>query len=129
MFFVSFLRDYFLWHYSAGLSGYIRVTRNGSWFIVQFFSIIPLLKTLFAPFKRVTEKRNKRFNFEDWFGTLLINLLSRLIGAMVRLCIIGIGLLVLTVYIFTSLLGFALWLGLPIFILLGVISGVIFLFI
>jgi hypothetical protein len=128
MFFASFLQQYFIWHYSLALTGYIRVSRNFAWFIISYFSITTLLKTLLAPFKRIQEKPSRRFNFEDWIGTLLINLLSRLIGAVIRSIIIIAGLCTLIIYTSISLLGFAFWLILPFYIFGGVIGGIWLLF-
>ena len=63
------------------------------------FSIGLLLRTLFSPFKRMEEERKKgSLKFEDWGGAIIINLLMRLIGSLVRSVIIIAG-IIFTIFI------------------------------
>lgn len=124
MLFVSLLHHYFWWHYTQALVLYIRVSKNLWWFLVQFFSIPLLLMSLFSPFKRVVEQRRKAWDLEDLAGVLLVNAMSRIIGALVRLTIICIGIVTLVSFTLLSVVGYALWLLAPFLVVGGVGYGI-----
>lgn len=125
MFFSSILVEYITWHYTSALSSYVRIVRNGRDFILYYFSIPLLLRTLLSPYKRVVESRSRRFSFEDLVGRIVINTLSRLIGLVMRLIIIAWGLLAYVLFMMVSVLGFAVWLASPLLVLMAILSGVI----
>ena len=59
-------------------------------FFPYFFSLVPLLKTLFYPWKQiVTKKETRGFSFSEYFNRLLLNCISSLIGATMRLSLIS----------------------------------------
>jgi len=68
-------------------------------FWLYFFSIGLLLKTLFAPWRRDVTKYPRGFDIKQWAQVLLFNLLSRIIGAIVRLVAIVFGLLIILIFI------------------------------
>ncbi len=113
----SFFLDYAGWHYDRALPHYVRIYKNLWWFLVQFFSLPYLASSFFAPYKRVIEPKSRRFDLEDWLGRILINLLSRLIGMIIRFVIIISGIMTLVVYILLGCLGYVLWLVWPILII------------
>jgi len=58
-------------------------------FFPYFFSLAPLLKTLFYPWKHiVTKKEIRGFSFSEYFTRLFLNTMSSFIGACMRLTII-----------------------------------------
>lgn len=83
--------------------------------IRQFFSISLLLRTLFAPWKR-DEINMDNLSLQDRLRVLIMNLVSRLVGAVVRggTIIVGITSIILT----TAGFVFAI----TIFILLPIVS-------
>jgi len=124
MFFFSVLQNYLVWHYSQALVGYIRVFRNLWWFLVQFFSLPELFSSLFSPYKRIVESRTVGFNLEAWAGVIIINIMSRLIGLLVRTIIIVVGISTLTIFTFVGLFSYALWIGAPLVITGSILSGI-----
>jgi hypothetical protein len=129
MSFVTFFYHYLWWHYSSSLVGYIRVSRNFWWYVFHIFSIPQLTATLFAPYKRIVEYPNSHFSLQNFFERVVLNLFSRIVGAIIRISILIVGISALLIYTFMSLAGFAIWLGAPILITLGVITGSWLLFI
>lgn len=123
MFFFTVIHQYLWWHYSASLVGYVRVSRNFWWYFFHLFSIPLLAATLFAPYKRMVECPSGHFSFQNLLERTVLNIFSRLVGSIVRICILIIGLLTLTLYTAISLTGFAIWLSAPILICLGVFTG------
>ncbi|MFZ2992320.1 MAG: AAA family ATPase [Microgenomates group bacterium] len=84
------------------VKNYIEVVGNLIVFFPYFFSFIPLLKTLFYPWKHiVTKKEIRGFSFSEYFNRLLLNLMSSCIGASMRMSLISFFILFETIYILT----------------------------
>jgi hypothetical protein len=125
MFLITIFTDYIRWHYGQALHEYIRIIRTGRDFIIYFFSVPLLLKTLFSPFKRIEEKPMRGFNIEDWVGRIIINVISRVIGFFIRATLIFSGILIFFIFMIISIFGFAFWLASPFIILLTTLSGAV----
>ena len=128
MLFLSIAHDYFLWHYSRAFKELFHVWLNFLWFTIHFFSIPQLLASWFSPFKRITEERQRAFSFEDIAGYIIINLLSRVVGAIMRSIIIVFGLAVLTGVILTGFLVQLIWVFVPMLLLGGLVFSIGMLF-
>ena len=69
-------------------------------FFPYFFSLGPLIKTLFYPWKHiVTKKEIRGFSFTEYFNRLLLNVMSSLIGASMRLSLISFCLIFEVLYV------------------------------
>ena len=117
MFLTLIVRDYFVWHYGRAWWELWGVWRNYLWFIGHFFSLSQLMRSWFAPYKRITEGRGNRWDAEDIAGFIIINILSRIFGAIARTIIIGLGLIALLVTIAIGFLIYTVWMILPILII------------
>lgn len=117
MLFVYIISDYFKWHYTRAFSEIFHVWLNFAWFIIHFFSLSKLAHAWFAPFKRLTEERGDVFSFEDWAGFIIINLLSRLVGALLRTILIALGVLCLFILTGLGLLTLIFWITAPVSLL------------
>ena len=109
------------WQYIESPRTLLRVWKNFLIFNLSFFSIPLLLRTLFAPWRKYHESYGRGFDIKRFFSALTFNSISRFLGALVRSCLIFIGLLI---EIFLMVLGGLLligWLFLP-FLLLGVLA-------
>lgn len=129
MVFITIIQHYLLWHYTHAYAELFHVYKNFMWFMIHFFSLPSLARTLFSPFKRITEERHKAWDLEDFAGSIIINIISRIIGAIVRGTILLFGLISLLV---TTLLGatiYALWFVAPVIIVATLVLGVVYLFI
>lgn len=123
--FVWLLPQYLSWHYSAALTDGARLTRNLLFAIRHVFSFGDLLTGLFSPWHRMTEDASgKRFDIEDWAGRVVVNIMSRLIGAVSRLCVVVIGLATLVVSLTFIVVGYVAWLAAPLLIAGMIIRGV-----
>ena len=123
MLFTTIVRDYIRWHYGAAFHELFHVWLNFLWFIIHFFSIPQLSRSLFLPWKRITEER-RGYSFENIASFFIINLLSRVIGGLVRGTVVLIGLVVLLATIITGLLVCLLWFGAPILVVTLIGFGV-----
>lgn len=125
MIIVWLLPQYLSWHYSTALTDGARLTRNLLFAIGHVFSFGDLLTGLFSPWHRMTEKPSgKRFDVEDLAGRIVVNIMSRLIGAISRLCVVMIGLVTLTASLVFVVVGYAAWVLAPLLVAGLIISGV-----
>ncbi len=76
----------------------------------------------------MTEGRGNRFSLEDVAGYLIINFLSRLVGAIMRLAIILIGLLFLMVVVLITILTYIFWIFAPALLLVSFLYGFVLIF-
>jgi ATP-dependent Clp protease ATP-binding subunit ClpC len=83
------LPNYFSWHFIDVPQEVIVGWRNFLAFNFHFFSTKLLIKTLFSPWKRIVMKKDRPgFRLEEWFTVVSFNLISRCIGAFLRLTLI-----------------------------------------
>jgi hypothetical protein len=119
---IMIVPQYIRWHYSRAIADYWRLTATLLWFFFYFFSIGLLLRTLFAPWRRLDEDGG------IWFERVIVNTLMRGVGAIMRTIVILFGLIVLIGTGFLSLLFFIIWLLLPLFVLALLVQGIATLF-
>lgn len=97
------------WWYSRGwiwVSKFLLITRNKR--ILDFFSVADLSKTLFAPFRQdVVDTKNAPIG--DKLQALGGNLISRLLGFLIRLLLILLGLAILVLNSIFGILVVLLW--------------------
>lgn len=113
---------YLTWHYTHALRGVFSIWSNLLWFVAHFFSIRLLLRTLFSPWKRMHEAYSIR-GFEDFFGSLVVNTMSRIVGALVRFIVICIGVSLLLSVALLGLLFFVLWICAPVVLVFLLVTG------
>lgn len=117
MLFLTIARDYFRWHYTKAFGEIFHVWLNLMWYVIHFFSIPQLFRSLVSPWKRITEHRRRRWSFEDIIGVIIVNIMSRFVGFIIRSIVISIGLICLVILIFGGFITYLFWIGAPIFIL------------
>lgn len=121
MLFLSIIHHYFVWHYSRAFLEIFHVWLNFLWFVIHFFSIPQLMRSWFAPWKRITEARGDRWKLEDLAGFIIIGFLSRLIGFLLRTVVISLGFMCLVLVAFGGLITYIFWIAAP-FILIGMLG-------
>lgn len=108
------LLSYFIWHFAKAPNGILRIIRNYLIFCEHFFSIKLLLKSLFAPWKRITFEEGVGFSLSKYFEVIVSNLVSRFLGAIVRSVLIVIGVLAQIIVLIFGLTILIVFLFLPI---------------
>jgi ATP-dependent Clp protease ATP-binding subunit ClpC len=105
---------FFVWHYSDGLNLYLRRWYFLLAWVIHFFSIPVLFRTIFSPWKRLIDsEETPGFSFERFFRQLTFNLISRGIGAVVRIFLLIFGLLTLVPAFLVGLIGLIAWIVFP----------------
>lgn len=108
------------WWYGAGWRRRALFVRDRLARVMDAFSIDLLLKTLFAPFRQISNDKVDGpigMKIRAWFDKLI----SRMVGAVVRLLTIMVGIIVLFGTLFWGLAILAIWPVIPLLPVVGVI--------
>ncbi len=124
MLFLSIVHHYLLWHYTRAFVEISHVWRNFLWFVVHFFSLPQLLRSWLSPWKRIVEDRGEAWNFEDLAGFIIIGLVSRIIGFILRTIIITIGTMSLLFTIAGGIIVYLFWIVAPAIIIGLLLLGI-----
>lgn len=115
--------NYVSWLYSAGIKEYLRAWANLHWFLLHFFSIGILLRTLFVPWHRMRERGSRALDIEGALTRTAVNLILRVVGLVVRTVLLAAG-LVSEIFLFISAFAaFIIFILSPILIPLMIMSG------
>jgi ATP-dependent Clp protease ATP-binding subunit ClpC len=104
------------WHYSEGFTYYLKRWIYSLRYIEHYFSLPVLVRTLFYPWKRLeSEESGPGFSVSRYFENLTFNLISRFIGACVRIILILAGLFMIAFVFIGGALGIIVWAVIPLF--------------
>ncbi len=108
--------NYLAWHFYIAPKFILTLIYNYLLFVGHLFSIKIILKTLFSPWKReIIAVEKPGFNLADAFNTFSFNIISRLIGAAVRIMTLLTSLVFFMFVIIFGLTFFIYWFLIPIF--------------
>lgn len=113
MSYIFLVGNYLVWHYTRGVVELCRNWLNLVKFAVRFFSLPVLIETLFAPWKRLDEKKETGFHPGKSFESAILNAIMRLIGFGVRFATLLVGSLVVVFVAAMGPLAFVVWVTLP----------------
>ena len=113
--------QYFLWHFYDAPQGIFTAWRNFLWFNLNYFSIPTLLKTFFYHWHKYYYPYGKLFSLKRYFEAFVFNVMSRIIGMILRAFLIAIGILTEVFIIFLGAVMLFLWLVLPLMLIFGLI--------
>jgi ATP-dependent Clp protease ATP-binding subunit ClpC len=119
--------QWFVWYFRETPKGILRGWSNILNFNLQYFSVSLLLKTLFSPWRGIKWSYSQGFNPLQYLETVFSNLITRILGALVRLFIIAFGLVTELIFFLAGLTVLLTWLLLPLFIFLGLFFGLLIL--
>lgn len=108
------------WWYSAGWKRCLLNVVDNLAGLYDYFSFELLIKTLFSPFRQISAGR-VRGSLEVQFRAWLDRLISRVIGAFIRLIVIIVGTLTLVVASVIGLARIVLWPIIPWLPIVGLI--------
>ena len=112
------------WQFFDVSKNILKAWKNYLKFYWNYFSILLLIKTFFSPWHRYKWSYGKGFDIGKYFEAFVSNLISRILGAILRFFLIIIGLLFEIFIIFAGISIFLGWLVLPILLILGLYYGV-----
>lgn len=121
----SVLRDYLVWHYSTAYVDALYIWWNYLWFVNHLFSVPDVLRSFFAPFRRLEEAPvNIIKDPGAFFGNLFVNLMMRIVGMILRAALLAIAFLLFLITLAAGAAFLALWTVLPVLVAHFFTSGV-----
>ena len=108
-----------IWHFYEMPKFLLEVWKNYIVFALNYFSLLALLNSFFAPWRRYRWSYPRSFDVGEFFSTLVSNFFSRLIGAIVRTILIVIGIIFQIFVILIGLVVFLFWIFVPFIIIIG----------
>lgn len=119
----NILFKWLFWHFIEVPKEILKAWKNFLVFNFHYFSVVGLLKSLLAPWRRQTESYGKGFDPKRYLTVFASNMISRVLGAAVRTVIILLG-LIFEVLVFAAGLAVLIsWLLLPALVLAGFFCG------
>jgi len=116
-----FLVGILSWWYGRGWLGQWRRVSDRWRTTVQFFSIGQLFSTLFSPFRQISAGSTNDPNPIAALRAVFDQLISRIIGAFVRMFTIFAGMVVITLQVLYESFVMVIWLLLPLLPVVGFI--------
>ncbi|MEN9647896.1 MAG: hypothetical protein RLY57_700, partial [Candidatus Parcubacteria bacterium] len=92
---IRLIPHYLVWHYTVGLHDFFRVMHLLLKAITKIFSLPTMFATFFQPFERLGERYHG--GVSAFFETFIVNTLMRMVGIIVRTCVILLGIIALMV--------------------------------
>ena len=114
---------YLVWSFFDTPKGILRAWRNCLKFNLNHWSVPLLLQTWLSPWRRYRYSYGKGFSFTKYFEVFSFNLISRIIGAIIRTSLIVIGSLMEILVLSAGAAVFLFWLILPLLLFFGFIYG------
>ncbi|HBD24602.1 MAG: hypothetical protein A2566_02675 [Candidatus Zambryskibacteria bacterium RIFOXYD1_FULL_40_13] len=121
---MSFIFSYLSWHYSKAFLNIYGIFSNFFWMIYRFFSLPLLFKTFFSPWRHLDDQYTKKLDIQEFFSTLIVNTLMRLVGMFFKLVVILVAIVFIIVMSVVEAVTFLVWLLLPVVIVWLIYSGI-----
>lgn len=115
--------QYLIWQFFEMPRNILIGWKNFLKFGINYFSVPLLLKTLFSPWHKYSWAYPRGFDIGKYLEAFISNLISRILGAILRIFLIIFGILLEIFIIFVGLAVFLGWLILPIFLIFGLYHG------
>ena len=120
--------QYLEWHFADTPRGILRAWKNCLRFNLNFWSVIILIKTFFSHWRRYRYDYGRGFDIKRYFEVWTFNMISRVLGAILRSFLIVLGVLTEILVISAGFTVFLFWILLPFIVILGFIYGIKLLF-
>ncbi len=125
---LSVFLGYLKWHYSKAIKSMFVIWQNFLRFLANFFSLKLMLTNLFDHWKRMSDPYPKHFSFKAYLFSFIVNVITRIVGMLMRLVILILGSLICLIFIFCLPIILILWLVLPFIIIALLGSGLYLIF-
>ncbi len=112
------------WHFIEVSKVIILGWGNFLKFNLVYFSVGDLIKSLFAPWRGDVGNYGRGFDAKRYFETFFSNMISRVLGAIVRLVIIAVGLAMQVLIFFAGLFVLIIWICLPGLVVAGFFTAI-----
>jgi hypothetical protein len=120
----NIIGQYFNWQFFDMPGNILKAWKNFLKFNLNYFSVPLLLKTFFSPWRGYRWGYPKGLDFGKYFEAFISNLISRILGAILRFFLIITGLLLEIFIFFGGIIIFLGWLILPSLLIAGLLFGI-----
>jgi hypothetical protein len=110
-----------LWQFYEMPKFLLEVWKNYFIFASNLFSLTLLLNTFFAPWRKYSWSYPKSFDLKEFLNTLVGNLISRILGAIMRTVLIIIGIFFQFFVTIVGSIFFIGWLSIPLIVAFGLL--------
>lgn len=124
----NILAVFLMWHFYEVPKAILRAWGNFLVFYWNYFSVATLFRTFFSHWRRYIDSYGRGFDPGVYLMTFLSNMVSRILGAIVRLAAIIVALFVECLALAAGFFIFALWVLLPFILILGFLTGLYLVF-
>ena len=115
--------QFFVWYFIDSPKAILKAWKNFLRFNLEYFSIILLIKTLFSPWRKYVWSYGRGFDFKVYLEAFTSNTISRVLGALLRISLILIGILLEFFVFLVGLTILILWFLWPIILIIILILG------
>lgn len=115
----NILVQYLVWHFFDVPKEILRGWKNYLFSNLNYFSIPLLFQTFFSHWRQYKWDYGRGFDISRYIEAFFSNLISRILGVIMRSVLIFIGILTEIFIILLGLICFVGWIFLPVFILFG----------
>ena len=112
-----------IWQFFEAPKEILKGWKNYLKFNLNYWSVPVLLKTLLSPWRRYSSTYGKGLHPWRYFETFVFNMMSRIIGAVLRVVFIVAGLFIEVLILLGGVIVFLGWLVLPVILFFGFIFG------
>lgn len=116
---IDVLVKYFHWHYFKQSGTILLGWKNLLRFNLEFFSIPVLLRTFLWPWRKYEDSFSRGFDLMQALEVITFNIMSRIIGILLRSTLIIVGILLEIIIFFGGLIILIIWLTIPLLISAG----------
>ena len=121
---MNILLQSLIWQFFDVPKAILKAWQNFLLFNLNYFSVPTLLKTFFSHWRRYGSSYGRVFEVWKNFEVFVFNMMSRIIGVILRTIFIIVGLLLEILIILIGIIIFLGWLFLPFLLVLGFIFGI-----
>jgi hypothetical protein len=119
----NIIYQYLVWQFFNAPVDILKGWQNYLLFNFNYFSIQTLAKTFFSHWRRYASSYGKGFSPSRYFEAFIFNMMSRIIGAILRTFFIIAGILIEVFIAFAGGIVFIVWIILPFLVIFGFIFG------
>ncbi|MDD5433337.1 MAG: hypothetical protein PHE77_01615 [Candidatus Pacebacteria bacterium] len=116
--------QWLFWHFVESVKNIFLGWKNFLRFNFNYFSVGQLLKSLFSPWKGDISSYGRGFDAARYFNTFLGNMISRVLGALIRLVLIVLGLVFGLGVFLAGALVLIVWICLPAIVVAGLFYAI-----
>src|SRR3989344_6362402 len=111
----SLPQNFFSWYFAEGITDFLENRQQSLGIVWRFINVFGLLRTLFSPYRRMQVEKESKYGASTLIDRIIFNLISRFVGAGVRITLILAGLVGFLIYSLLLIPYSLFFLAIPIF--------------